>query len=147
MSSRDLNWKDFLVDQHRREPLDELLESVSERYILELWTGNGLGNHCDDRGAYEPYTKPAGSITCVCPGVAPPVGPLVQSEFVVSSLECEFVNGIEVEMEQRPFEKPRYQTGVHNPVLRRLVTPLAYEPKQSGPSRRSRSSLIACGKT
>jgi hypothetical protein len=44
------------------------------------------------------------------------------------------VNGIEDEMEQRPFEKPRYQTGVHDPVLRQLITLLAYETKQGGPS-------------
>ena len=37
-------------------------------------------------------------------------------------------------MEQRPIEKPRYQTGVHDPVLRQLITLLAYETKQGGPS-------------
>lgn len=37
-------------------------------------------------------------------------------------------------MVQRPFEKPRYQTGVHDPVRRQLITLLAYETKQGGPS-------------
>lgn len=60
--------------------------------------------------------------------------PRSPSEFVVCALECEFVNGIEDEMVQRPFEKPRYQTGVHDPVRRQLITLLAYETKQGGPS-------------
>jgi hypothetical protein len=47
------------VEQHRREPLDELPESVSERYILGLWTGNGLGHHRNGSRAYLPYTKRA----------------------------------------------------------------------------------------
>jgi AraC family transcriptional regulator len=81
MSSRDLDWKSFLLEQHRREPQDELPESVSERYILGLWTGNDLGDHRNgSRGVH--------AVT----------------------------------------------TGVHDPVLRQLITLLAHATKQGGPS-------------
>jgi AraC family transcriptional regulator len=135
MSSQGLNWKDLVIEKYSAES-GERPETVSDHYILGVWCGHpAIGEHANGRGGYSPYTKRPGAITVIPPGIIPAVRRRNRIEIMLCTLEPRFLSGVEDELDRRP-AKLEYQTGFHDTTLRQLMTLLAAEAGQGGPSGR-----------
>jgi AraC family transcriptional regulator len=132
MTSRGLALSDFVVEEHTCEP-GERPESISERYILALWSAPGTGQMKYGRSSYARYLKPPGSLTFVPPGIVPPVVPDNKSELVCCSIETSLVNEIKDSMDQRPPQSIFYRTGINDASLRQLMYLLVKEIKEEVP--------------
>jgi AraC family transcriptional regulator len=132
VSSRDLNWSNLLVEQLHVRAQKELPEAISDRYILALWRSNGFGEHANDRGRFFRYSKPAGSLTIVTPGIVPAVNPSNDCTWLLCTFEPGFLHAIEDEMGPKYAARPRYRTGLRDDALRRLLQLLFAELQQGG---------------
>ena len=130
-SSRELNWKGFVVEKHIAEP-GERPETTSDRHIIVVWSAPAIGEHINGRGVYTAYTKPPGSLTLVSPGIVPAVNPRNRCETIACSLDPAFVNSIKDELDQRPLEIVHYRTGFHDRILGQLMALLQTELEQGG---------------
>jgi hypothetical protein len=71
LSSHDLGWKGFVIEEHYAAP-GERPEAVFDQHILVLLNGHpGTSEHANGRGWYVSYPKLPGMITVIPPGIVP----------------------------------------------------------------------------
>lgn len=132
LTSRGLGWSDVVVEHHSCEP-GEYPESISDGYILALWTTPGTGQFKTTRGVYTRYTKSPGFLTFVAPGIVPPVVAEKQHGLVCCSLDSYLVNGIKDSLDRRPSAQARYRTGFNDGSLKEIISLLVAEINQGAP--------------
>jgi hypothetical protein len=78
-SSRALGWEGFVVENHIAEP-GKRPNSVSDRYIIALWSGPGIGEHNNGSVVYTAYAQPPGfsarRATRNCLPITKPLAPI-----------------------------------------------------------------------
>jgi len=133
VSSSELGWKGFTIEEHSTERGD-FPETVSEQHILGLWCGgHATGEYRNERGVYVPYTKNPGGFTLMPVGMIPAMRPYTRTDFLLCAFDPAFVDGIQEELDQRPTESLRFQTGIRDRTLYQLVTLLGAEVGRGGP--------------
>jgi AraC family transcriptional regulator len=134
MSSQGLNWNGFAIEHLILDPR-ELPEAISDHYIVGLWGGQpAVGEHPNARGRFSPYTKYPGALSFVPPGTVPAVRSNNRFEITLFAIEATLVNRVEAELDEQPLGKLPYQSGFYDPILQQLLTLLAREAEQGGPS-------------
>ena len=132
ITSHHLGWKGFSILGFQGNA-GEYPERIETRHTLGLWYGRpALGEHDNGRGGYIPYTRYPGTITFIPPQVFRIVRARNDFEVVLCHLEPGFVKGIEEELDRRPIEKFYFRRNVKEPVVRQLMTLLAFEASQGG---------------
>ncbi|ADV81800.1 transcriptional regulator, AraC family [Terriglobus saanensis SP1PR4] len=132
-SSRGLNWNGYVTERHRAEGF-ERPEAVSDRYIVALWTMlPPICEYADVPGQFVKHRKPPRAIVLAPPGIIPAIRPHGQGDFILCALEPEFVNSVEVELDQRPNAEILYRRDFVHPAFARLMELLSAEANQGGP--------------
>ncbi|ADV81801.1 AraC family transcriptional regulator [Terriglobus saanensis] len=132
-SSRGLNWNGYVTERHSAEGF-ERPETILDRYIIGLWDKKPpVCDYADEPGEFLTYRKPPKAMVIAPPGILPAVRPHGRCDMILCALEPEFVNGVEVELDQRPKTKIRYQRDFADSAFARLMEMLSAEANQGGP--------------
>ncbi len=133
LSSSGLGWRGILIEEHSTFA-GEYPQAISEHHIICMSCGpRTIGEYVNEKGVYVPYTKYPSRFTFMPAGVIPAVRPHSGHDFILCSIDPEFVNGVADELDKVPEEKPRFQTEVQDINLAHLVKLLSTEAAQGGP--------------
>ncbi len=141
-SSSGLGWSGFSVERRALEP-GERTEKVLNQFVLAVWRTPTHGEQNTRACIYQPVTKPAGTVSILCPGIIPPARSQCRAELILCGLMPDFVSGVEDELERKPTTMPHYEAVLRDTVLQRLITLLESESADGGFSGQLYSSHLA----
>jgi AraC family transcriptional regulator len=143
VTSRGLQWTDYVVEEHSLEP-GEREESVSPHVSLLMWRGPGATVEINiDGRRFIPFIKYPG-IFCFSPaGPVPAFRSFIVSEVLIFAMRPSLMETVKLEMDRRPTEEARARTGFCDAGLRQLITLLSAEAAQGGPFGRLYADSLA----
>jgi AraC family transcriptional regulator len=131
-SSAPLRWKGFSLAHCVIHPGEiERLEFKS--HVLWLTVKPTTGEFSDAGGRFIEFSKPGGAITLVPAGMFPILRSRASMDFVMFSLESDFVTQLVLEA-GCPVWEPRFRYGFRDQHLRCLMTLLKQEIQRGAPS-------------
>jgi len=131
VSSRNLHWPDYLVEEHSVDIGEGDGCSTSYNSLVMWRHARGCGELKID-GRFRPYTKYPGFLTLFPAGQMPAFRVFTRSQFVVFAIRRSYLEALELEMDRRPTEEMRVRTGFQDPGLRQLMILLSVEVEQGG---------------
>jgi AraC family transcriptional regulator len=125
-------WTDYLV-QELDVDIGEHEESVSSYTLLIMWLrAQGNGELKVDGGHFMPYTKYPGFLSLFPAGSIPAARTFARSQLLVFAIRRSFIEALEIEMDRRPTEEMRIQTGFQDAELRQLMSLVSAEAESGG---------------
>jgi AraC family transcriptional regulator len=131
-SSFPLKWKEFSLE-HCRIPPGERENLEFGSHVLWLCIKRASGEFAGVGGRFVGFSKPEGAITLTPAGTVPTLRSRAGMEFVMVSLEADFVARIVLEL-GCPWLEPRFRPGFRDQHLRLLMTLLEQEVQSGAPS-------------
>ncbi len=132
-SSMPLHWNGLAVEETLLEPC-EMPESVSDRHLLAMWCTCGTGEHSTPRAGFRPFTKPAGVLTFVGPGLIPAARTTGVNRLLCASIDTLFMVALAEEQDRRPKTSFHERTGFNDASISHLLELLILETRTGGES-------------